>query len=104
MSAALTLATPSYDRQGCRARQGELASLLQAATRKMGFRYYALVHHTELRTGHAGVIDLKHYLAAIIGRLVAQQRCRRDPIIRACFFAGTASSTRIAEMQPSGRR
>jgi hypothetical protein len=60
----------------------------------MGFRYYALVHHTDLRTPDADAVDLKHYPAAIIDRLVVQQRYRRDPVVRACFLPALPSCGR----------
>lgn len=90
MSASLTLADTFIRAARAAATAGELTSLLEAATRDMGFRYYALVHHTDLRSRHADAVDLKHYPAAIVDRLVAQQRYRRDPVVRACFFAGAA--------------
>ena len=70
--------------------QGELMSLMEAIAREMGFRYYALIHHDDLRTPRPDRVDLKDYPAAISDRLIRQRRYRRDPVIRGCIFADSA--------------
>jgi DNA-binding CsgD family transcriptional regulator len=70
--------------------RSELAMLVEAVARDMGFRYYALVHHDDLRQPRPDRVDLKDYPLAVVERLIAQCRYRRDPVIRACIFADGA--------------
>jgi len=67
-----------------------LAGLLEAVARDMGFRYYALAHHDDLRVLRPDRVDLRDYPPAIIDHLVSQHRYRRDPVIRGSIFAGGA--------------
>jgi hypothetical protein len=60
----------------------------------MGFRYYALVHHDDLRIARPDRIDLKDYPAAITDRLFGQKRFRGDPIFRGCLYADKAFAPR----------
>ncbi|WP_371433223.1 autoinducer binding domain-containing protein [Novosphingobium sp.] len=68
----------------------ELIALLDAVTADMGFRYYALAHHDDLRAPHPDRVDIMVYPTAITERLVAQRRYRRDPVIRGCIVADSA--------------
>lgn len=68
----------------------ELATLMEAVTREMGFRHYALIHHDDLRSKQSGRVDIKDYPAAISERLIGQRLYRRDPVIRGCVFADGA--------------
>jgi LuxR family quorum-sensing system transcriptional regulator CciR len=72
------------------ATRNDLGLLMEALTREMGFRYYALAHHDDLRVARPGRVDLMDYPAAITDRLLSRQRYRRDPVIRACLYAGGA--------------
>ena len=65
-------------------------ALMEAIAREMGFRYYALVHHDDLRVRRPDRVDLMHYPPAITDRLVSQHQYRRDPVIRGCIFADSA--------------
>jgi LuxR family quorum-sensing system transcriptional regulator CciR len=67
-----------------------LVTLMEAVTREMGFRYYALAHHDDLRVQRQDRVDLKDYPPVIIDHLIGQHRYRRDPVIRGCLFAGGA--------------
>jgi DNA-binding CsgD family transcriptional regulator len=69
---------------------GDLVTLMEAVSRDMGFRHFALIHHDDLRSGRHDRVDLKDYPAAITERLIGQHRYRRDPIIRGCLFADSA--------------
>lgn len=60
------------------------------ATREMGFRYYALAHHDDLRIVRPGRVAIMDYPAAILERLFARENYRRDPVIRGCLYAGGA--------------
>jgi len=68
----------------------ELARLMASVTREMKFRYYALIHHDDLRAPRPDLVDLKDYPPAIADRLFGQHRYRRDPVIRGCIFADGA--------------
>lgn len=68
----------------------DLVLLMEAISREMGFRYYALIHHDDLNMPRADRVDLKDYPAAITERLFGQQRYRRDPVIRGCIYADSA--------------
>src|SRR3546814_437184 len=67
-----------------------LAALMNAVTRAMGFRHFALIHHDDLRVPRSELVDLKDYPAAITERLIGERRYRRDPVIRGCIFADGA--------------
>jgi DNA-binding CsgD family transcriptional regulator len=68
----------------------ELVALMEAVTREMDFRHYALIHHDDLRRPRPDMVDYRDYPAAISERLIGQQRYRRDPVIRGCIFADGA--------------
>lgn len=68
----------------------ELVALMEAACRDMGFRYFALIHHDDLRQPRTDRIDIKDYPPAITESLIGRNRYRRDPVIRGCIFAETA--------------
>lgn len=72
------------------ATKSELATLMEAVTRDIGFRHYALIHHDDLRSAPPGRVDLKDYPEAIAERIIGEGRYRRDPIIRGCIFADSA--------------
>lgn len=71
-------------------RPEELADILQAVTREMTFRHFAVVHHDDLAASRPGSVDIKDYPAAIVERLVHGRRFRRDPVVRGCAFADGA--------------
>lgn len=68
----------------------ELFALMEAVTRDMGFRHWALIHHDDLRLGRSDRVDLKDYPAAITERLIGQRLYRRNPVIRDSLFADGA--------------
>jgi LuxR family quorum-sensing system transcriptional regulator CciR len=68
----------------------ELRLLMEAIARDMGCRYWALIHHDDLRHSANSRVDLKDYPSAICHRLIDEGRYRRDPVIRACLFSGGA--------------
>lgn len=70
--------------------RSELAALMDAITRELGFRHYALIHHDDLRGAPAHRVKLLDYPAAIEDRIITQGTWRRDPIIRGCLFAQRA--------------
>ncbi|MFB0875923.1 MULTISPECIES: LuxR family transcriptional regulator [unclassified Sphingobium] len=72
------------------ATRSELVTLLEAVAREMGFRYYALADHDDLRGPRPDRVDLRDYPPIIIDHLISQHRYRRDPVIRGSIFAGGA--------------
>jgi len=72
------------------ATRSELVTLMEAIAREMGFRYYALAHHDDLRVPRPDLVDLRDYPPIIIDHLIGQHRYRRDPVIRGSIFAGGA--------------
>ena len=70
--------------------QSELATLMEAVTRELECRYYALIHHDDLDQARPDRVDIKDYPAAVADRLFGERRYRRDPIIRGCIFADGA--------------
>lgn len=68
----------------------QLTALMEAIAREMGFRYFALIHHDDLRLGRPDRVDIKHYPGSITDRLIGEGRYRRDPVIRGCIFADSA--------------
>ena len=70
--------------------RSELATLMEAIAREMGFRYYELAHHDDLRGERPDRVDLRDYPPIIIDHLIGQHRYRRDPVIRGSIFAGGA--------------
>lgn len=70
--------------------RAELAGFMDAITRELGFRHYALIHHDNLCGDPADRVKLLDYPAAIEDRIIAQGTWRRDPVMRACIFAQRA--------------
>lgn len=70
--------------------RAELAALMDAITRELGFRHYALIHHDDLRGDPADRVKLLDYPAAIEERIIARGTWRHDPVMRACIFAQRA--------------
>lgn len=70
--------------------QTELAALMEAVTRELGFRHYALIHHDDLRGKPPDRVKLLAYPPAIEQRIIEQATWRRDPVIRACHFSPQA--------------
>lgn len=68
----------------------DLRRLMEAVTLEMGFRYYAIVHHDDLRARRADRIDIQDYPAAVMDCLLEARRYRRDPVVRGCIFADSA--------------
>lgn len=56
----------------------------------LGFQYFALMHHIDLRERPPDAVDLKNYPAVIADRLIGHGLYRRDPVIRGCIFADSA--------------
>ncbi|PXA98370.1 LuxR family transcriptional regulator [Nostoc sp. 3335mG] len=61
----------------------ELARLVDAITREMGFRYFALTHHVETMPGAPPAIRLHNYPAEWESYFDSEQLGRSDPVHRA---------------------
>lgn len=48
----------------------DLNRLMVALTREMGYRYFALIHHDDLRSTRQGLVNIKDYPAAVTERLI----------------------------------
>ena len=68
----------------------ELKRLMDAAAREFGCRYWALIHHDDLREAPVGRVDIKNYPAAVTERIIGQGMWRRDPVMRGCIFTDAA--------------
>ncbi|WP_120251505.1 helix-turn-helix transcriptional regulator [Sphingobium sp. YG1] len=68
----------------------DLSALMQEAALAMGFRYWALIHHDDLRVARPDRVNLKNYPEATTARLIDAREYRRDPVIRGCIFADGA--------------
>lgn len=69
---------------------GQLFRLMEAVAGNFGCRFFAVVHHENLKVDRPGLVDVKDYPAAIVDHLYADDRFRRDPVFRASPFAGSA--------------
>ena len=65
----------------------ELALLLKEATLAMGFSYYALVHHVDLKRASPATMRIENYPADWAGYFVEQGLFADDPIHRACLLS-----------------
>jgi len=70
----------------------DLAALMTDITRELGFRYYALIHHADLRGSPRHRIKLLDYPKPVEERIIGNGTWRRDPVIRACAFTHRAFS------------
>ena len=72
------------------ANEADLSSVMDDVTREIGFQYYALIHHDDLRLCRPDRVNITRYPSAITDRLIGQGRYRRDPVVRGCIFADGA--------------
>src|SRR5690606_663244 len=63
----------------------ELHSLMEDLCRELGFRYFALIHHADLRNAHSGLININNYPPIWRDIWIEQQLWRIDPVVHACF-------------------
>lgn len=65
----------------------ELCRLMDAISRELGFRHFALIHHDDLRGSHSHRVKVLRYPGAVEERIFGQGAWRKDPVIRACNFS-----------------
>lgn len=68
----------------------ELRSVTRDFTDAMGFRYFALITHEDLREPGAGAVDLRDYAEGAVRRIIGECGYLRDPIMRGAIFADCA--------------
>lgn len=68
----------------------ELSKLMDGIAREMGFRFWALIHHDDLRRPCIKRVKLMDYPPGAVHRIIDECRYRRDPIVRGCLYAGGA--------------
>ncbi|WP_232494847.1 LuxR family transcriptional regulator [Novosphingobium kaempferiae] len=73
----------------CRTRD-DIFNQMEALALEIGCKFFALIHHDDLRMPTAPRVDIKRYPEAISSRLIGQCHYRRDPVIRSCLFADGA--------------
>ena len=75
-------------------RQASSWAALRAITRDftdaIGFRYFALITHEDLRDPRPGAIDLRDYAEGAARRIIGECSYLRDPVIRGAIFADCA--------------
>lgn len=84
-AAMLTLAQTFIERSRVLVSQAELHALLEDICRELGFRYFALIHHTDLRK--ANVINLNNYPPPWVEYFIKHQLFRLDPVVQTCCRA-----------------
>lgn len=67
-----------------------LHSVMREFSDEMGFRYFALITHQDLREAAAGVVDLRDYPEGAVRRIISEGGYRRDPVMRGALFADSA--------------
>lgn len=65
--------------------QSDLFHLLEDAAREIGFRYFALIHHVDLRHVSSNIIRLENYPAPWASHFIENGLYADDPIHRACL-------------------
>jgi LuxR family quorum-sensing system transcriptional regulator CciR len=68
----------------------ELATLMDAVSRELGYRHFAMIHHDDLRSDLSNRVKILKYPQSIVERIIDHGTWRRDPIIRACIFTPCA--------------
>jgi len=61
--------------------------LLESASRDLGFRHYAMIHHDDARERRPGLIHMQNYPHGYAERYVAERLHRDDPVVHACTAA-----------------
>lgn len=68
----------------------ELSRFMDAIVPELGFRFWALIHHDDLRRPCLDRVVLMDYPVGAVHRIVDECRFRRDPILRGSLYAGGA--------------
>ena len=66
----------------------EVEALIEAASRMLGFRHYAMIDHDDHRTLGPGRVFMQNYPASYSEAYVAGRFHRIDPVVQACHLIG----------------
>lgn len=84
---------------------GQFGSLLEDATRELGFDYFALLHHSSLASAHPGLIRLDTYPAGWEDELAAFGLIGADPVHHASVRTNIGFAwAELPALVPIGRR
>lgn len=83
--ASLELAKTFIERARRVASTQELYRLMEDICQELGFRYFALIHHADLRLPRPGLINVNNYPPVWSDHFIEQQLYRSDPVVQACF-------------------
>lgn len=72
----------------------ELRHVLDSFTNEIGFRYFALIHHDDLRKSKPGVIHLQNYPDVWADYFIEHRLYLKDPVVHACFRTNCGFSWR----------
>ncbi|MEO0419448.1 MAG: LuxR family transcriptional regulator [Pseudomonadota bacterium] len=86
----MSLARDFVDHARKVSKENELHTLMESVCSELGFRYFALIHHADLRTPPAGVININNYPAVWADYFVERQLFKTDPVVHASFRSTTA--------------
>jgi len=73
------------EQSGATKSNAELLRLLEDAASEMGFRYFAMVHHVDLRRASSHIIRLENYPESWASYFVEHGLFAEDPIHQACL-------------------
>lgn len=74
-------------------------SIVDLAARELGFEYYALIEHGDLRLGAPNIICFQNYPAAWSDTFIGNQLYLQDPVLRACLTTAVGFEwTRVPRM------
>jgi len=59
----------------------DLTGLMEAITRALTFRHYALIHHDDLSSPRGDLVDIRDYPSAIAERLIGERRYEAEKIV-----------------------
>ncbi len=80
---------------------------LEAIAHEMGYRYYAMIHHDDHRTGLPGLINMNNYPPDYAVEYFAGLYHRDDPVVHACIAANACFTWReigdLIELGPRHR-
>lgn len=86
----------------------DLASILDAATRELGFDFFALIHHTDLRPPSPDIIHIDTYPADWAQRFIREGLYLDDPVLHAAARTAVgfawADIPKIIKLSNGGRR
>jgi LuxR family quorum-sensing system transcriptional regulator CciR len=68
------------------ANEAQLRELMEDICRALGFRFYALIHHTDLAIARGGVININNYPGVWATHFIANKLYRLDPVLRATLY------------------